>query len=105
MPDLGRLIDRTFPAGAVVICNFDRYYSPLPYYARRVMANDAETYADWQKAVSDALPQPAGGIVWARAPDAPELLSHLPAPETRDVTVDGIPFVLWLPSALRAPTH
>jgi hypothetical protein len=103
MPDLGRLIDRTFPADAVVICNFDRYYSPLPYYARRVMANNRDTYADWQKALSDAAPQPAGGIVWTGAPDAGDLLRRLPAAQTRPVTVDGIPFVLWLPGALPPP--
>ena len=97
MPDVGRLIDRTFPPDAVVICNFDPYYSPLPFYARRVLANDTLTYADWQRAVSDALPQSAGGIVWAAAPDAADLLRRLPATETRPVTVDGIPFVLWLP--------
>jgi hypothetical protein len=95
MPDLGRLIDRTFPLNAVIICNFDRYYSPLPYYARRVMANDIHTYADWQGAVSDARPQPACGILWAAAPDAAELLQKLPEGETRKVNVDGIPFVLW----------
>jgi hypothetical protein len=99
MPDVGRLIDRTFPPDAVVICNFDRYYSPLPYYARRVMVNDVHTYPDWRHAVSDAAPQNAGGIIWAAAPDAPALVSHLPAAETRRVTVDGIPFVLWLPHA------
>jgi hypothetical protein len=67
MPDVGRLIDRTFPPDAVIICNFDRYYSPLPYYARRVMTNDVHTYAEWQSAVSDAKPQPAYGILWAKA--------------------------------------
>ena len=97
MPDVGCLIDKTFAADAVVICNFDPYYSPLPFYARRVLANDAHTYADWQRALADALPQPAGGIVWANAPDATDLLGRLPAAETRKVTVDGVPFVLWLP--------
>ncbi len=95
MPDLGRLIDKSFPSDAVVICNFDRYYSPLPYYARRVMDNDIHTYADWQGAVTDARPQPACGILWAAAPDADGLLRQLPAGETRGVMVDGIPFVLW----------
>ena len=103
MPDLGRLIDRTFPTDAAVISNFDPYYSPLPYYARRELANDAHTYADWQKAVADALPLPAGGIVWANAPDAAELLRHLPTTELRSVAVDGIPFVLWLPGTLSSP--
>jgi hypothetical protein len=96
MPDLGRLIDRTFPSNAVIICNFDRYYSPLPYYARRVMTNDVHTYADWQSAISDAKPQPACGILWANAPDAAALLQHFPAGETRRVKVDGIAFVLWV---------
>jgi hypothetical protein len=97
MPDLGRLIDRTFPVDSVVICNFDRYYSPLPFYARRVMVNDMRTYADWQNALSGALPQPAGGVVWPDAPDAADLLQHLPAAEMRPVSVDGIRFILWLP--------
>jgi len=97
MPDVGRLIDGAFPPNAVVICNFDRYYSPLPYYAHHVMANDVHTYADWQRAVSDAAPQAAGGIIWAAAPDAPDLVRRLPAPETRRVTVDGVPFILWRP--------
>jgi hypothetical protein len=97
MPDVGRLIDRSFAADAVVICNFDQYYSPLPYYARRVMTNNMHEYADWERSVSDALPQPAGGIVWTGARDAAELIKHLPSTETRPVTVDGIPFLLWLP--------
>jgi hypothetical protein len=104
MPDVGRLIDRTFPSGAVVICNFDQYYSPLPYYARREMTNDVRTFADWRRAVSDAAPRPAGGIVWANAADAADLLSRLPAAETRRVIVDGIPFVLWLPLAAGHPS-
>jgi hypothetical protein len=95
MPDVGRLIDRTFPSDAVIICNFDRYYSPLPYYARRVMANDMRTFAEWQKAVADAKPQPACGILWAGAPGAADLLKALSPESTRRVTVDGIPFVLW----------
>ena len=102
MPDLGRLIDRNFPADAVIICNFDRYYSPLPYYARRVMANNAHTSEEWQKALSDALPQSAAGIVWMGAPDATDLLRHLPSAETRRVNVDGVPFVLWQPGPIRS---
>ena len=104
MPDLGRLIDRTFPADTVVICNFDRYYSPLPFYARHIIVNDIRTYADWQRALSDALPQPAGGIVWADAPDAADLLRHLPRTETYPVTVDQIPFVIWQPNNHREPS-
>jgi hypothetical protein len=98
MPDVGRLIDQTFPSDAIVISNFDPYYSPLPYYARHQIANDTRTFPDWQRAVSDAAPHPAGGIIWADAPDAPDLLRRLPPSETRRVVVDGIPFVLWLPA-------
>ena len=97
MPDLGDLIDKMFPADAVIICNFDPYYSPLPYYARRTMENAVRTVADWQSAISDAAPRPAAGIIWTDAPDAPDLLRHLPAGEMRRVAVDGIPFVLWRP--------
>jgi len=97
MPDLGRLIDQDFPSDSVVICNFDPYYSPLPYYARRVMVNDLHTYADWQGAISEAKPQPAAGILWAAAPDASNLLQHLPRSETLPVSIDGIPFILWRP--------
>lgn len=105
MPDVGRLIDSSFPADAVIICNFDPYYSPLPYYARREMANAVRTIADWQGAISDAAPRPAAGIIWAGAPDAAELVRHLSRAETRNVTVDGIPFVLWLPQAGPEPLH
>jgi len=97
MPDIGHLIDRTFPGAAVIICNFDKYYSPLPYYARRVMTNDVTTYPAWREAVSDALPTPAGGIIWPGAPGAADLIRHLPASEIHPVTIDGIPFLLWLP--------
>jgi len=97
MPDLGHLIDKAFPAGAVIICNFDPYYSPLPYYARREMVNAIRTSADWQTAISDAAPRPAAGIIWPAEPKAPELLHQLPPGETRNVQVDGIPFVLWRP--------
>lgn len=97
MPDVGRVINRTFPENAVIICNFDPYYSPLPFYARRVMVNAVRTGVDWDHAVSDAAPQPAGGIIWTGAPDAPGLLQHLPVAQQHDVTVDDIPFVLWTP--------
>jgi len=97
MPDIGRLIDKSFPTDAVIICNFDPYYSPLPYYARREMDHAVRTFADWQSAISDAAPRPAAGIIWADEPNAPELLRHLSPSETRPVKVDGIPFILWLP--------
>jgi hypothetical protein len=99
MPDLGRLIDASFPPGAVIICNFDRYYSPLPYYARRVMANDTRNYTDWEQAAAQTAPQPVGGIVWADEPDAASLLRQLSSNEERRVMVDGIPFVLWRANA------
>jgi 4-amino-4-deoxy-L-arabinose transferase-like glycosyltransferase len=104
MPDVGRIIDRSFPPDTVVICNFDQYYSPLPFYARREMTNDVRTYADWQHAVSDAAPRPAGGIIWSGAADATDLLHQLPIEEMRRVTVDGIPFVLWLPRSTAHPS-
>jgi 4-amino-4-deoxy-L-arabinose transferase-like glycosyltransferase len=97
MPDLGRLIDRAFSENAVVVSNFDPYYSPLPFYARRQIANGNLTYADWRRALADASPQPAGGIVWLGDPSAPDLVRRLPAAETRKATVDNIPFLLWLP--------
>ena len=97
MPDVGKVIDQTFAQNDVVICNFDQYYSPLPFYARHEMTNAVRSYADWQQAVSDALPHQSGGIIWTDEPGAPELLGHFPAKEKRDITVDGIRFVLWLP--------
>jgi len=97
MPDVGRVINGTFPDNAVVICNFDPYYSPLPFYARHVMVNDVRTGPDWDHAVSDAAPQPVGGIIWTGAPNAADLLRHLPAAQTHDATIDDIPFVLWTP--------
>jgi len=97
MPDLGKQIDATVPAGAVVICNFDQYYSPLPYYARRVMVNYVRTYTDWKGAVSDAFPQAAAGIIWGGDPEAAGILGKLPAGELHPVTVDGIAFTEWLP--------
>lgn len=97
MPDIGHLLDRTFPPDTMILCNFDRYCSPLPFYARHAMANDLHTYAAWQSAISDARPQPAAGIIWAAAPDAAGLLSRLPSPELHPVIIDGIPFVLWHP--------
>ncbi len=97
MPDVGRLIDRAFPPDAVIICNFDQYYSPLPFYARRVMVNDVHTIADWAHAIADAAPQPAGGIIWTGAPDAADLLKKLPPSETHSATIDNVPFVLWTP--------
>ncbi len=102
MPDLGDLIDNSFARDAVVICNFDQYYSPLPFYAGHAMTNDARSYAAWQDAVADAQPLPAGGIVWEQEPGAAELLRHLPAGRTRPVQVDGIPFVLWIPPGAEA---
>ena len=100
MPDVGHLLNASFPADAVIVCNFDRYYSPLPYYAHHIMVNDVRDYAAWREAVADALPQAAGGIIWANAPDAADLLHRLPTSETRPVAVDGIPFVLWQPRAV-----
>jgi hypothetical protein len=99
MPDVGRLIDRTFPANAVVICNFDQYYSPLPFYARRIMVNNLHTVPDWSQAVADAAPQPAGGIIWTGVPDAGELARHFPPSQTHVETVDGVAFLLWTPAS------
>jgi uncharacterized membrane protein len=96
MPDLGRLIDRSFPANTVVICNFDQYYSPLPFYARHVMVNDIHTAADWDHAAADAAPQSAGGILWTGAPDAATLARHFPPAQIHAATVDGIAFLLWI---------
>jgi hypothetical protein len=95
MPDVGRVIDQSFPADAAVICNFDKYYSPLPYYARREMVNDLHTFAEWKSAAAEAAPRPVGGIIWGAAADAGDLVRSLPAAETRRVMIDGIPFVLW----------
>jgi 4-amino-4-deoxy-L-arabinose transferase-like glycosyltransferase len=105
IPDLGRLIDHTFPPTAAVITNFDQYYSPLPYYARRVMTNYARTYPDWQKALSDASPQPVAGIIWSADPTAPALLAHLAPSDLHPITVDGIPFTEWLPAASNSEPH
>ena len=101
IPHLGHVIDGALPADALVLSNFDRYYSPLPYYAQREMINGLRTYGEWQGAIADAKPQPVGGIVWTGDPEAGELLSHLPPSEKAKVVVDNIPFVLWKP----APQH
>jgi hypothetical protein len=97
MPDVGRVIDQNLPVNRVILCNFDKYYSPLPYYARHIMTNDLQSYAGWRQGIADALPQSTAGIIWSSAPGAADLLRHLPQSETRPITVDGIPFTLWLP--------
>ena len=100
MPDVGRMIDQSFPPGTVIICNFDQYYSPLPYYSRRVMVNNVRDFASWQAAIQDALPQKSAGIIWAGDSEAAELLSHFPDAEKHSVKIDGINFVLWRPDKL-----
>ncbi|HEX4084440.1 MAG TPA: glycosyltransferase family 39 protein [Chthoniobacteraceae bacterium] len=100
MPDTGHMIERSFPPDTVVICNFDQYYSPLPFYAQRVMVNNIRDYEDWKAAVQDALPQKSGGMIWTGDPEAAALLSHLAPADMRPVKIDGIDFVLWRPDKL-----
>jgi 4-amino-4-deoxy-L-arabinose transferase-like glycosyltransferase len=97
MPDLGQAIVNTFAPGVVVLCNFDQYYSPLPFYARHEITRAIATPADWNSAIADAAPHPAGGIIWTGAQGAADLVKNLPLTETHAITVDGIPFTLWIP--------
>jgi len=92
IPDLGRLIARTFPADTKVLCNFDPYASNLPYYAQRTIVNNLMTYKDWKAA---ATAKHCGGIIWVDDPGASEIMSELAA--KRIVDLDGIRFCLWTP--------
>ena len=86
-----------------MVCNFDPYYSPLPYYAERPMANNLRTYAGMARRPRRSAEEPAvGGIAWMGEPGAAELSGHCRRRQTKRVEVDGISFCLWLPGAKRS---
>jgi hypothetical protein len=96
IPDLGRLIAKTFPENTKVLCNFDPYCSALPYYAQRSIVNNVATPDDWQSALA-RLQTPLGGVIWLDAPEASEIISSLKQETAQTVDVDGIRFCIWKP--------
>ncbi|GEM_PF-827229 len=98
IPDVGRLIGRTFPPDAVVLCNFDPYDSNVPYYAQRTVVTNLSTFDEWKQA---EVPGHSGGVIWMHAPGASEILSNLGKESERIVNVDGVRFCLWVPQAPR----
>lgn len=94
IPDLGRYLATIFPADTTILCNFDPYYSPLSYYAKRTILRNVTTADEWSRAAGGE-PRNAGGILWREAPSTPEIIATLPADEIDEAEIDGVRFVIW----------
>ncbi len=95
IPDMGRYLQRAFPADTTILCNFDPYYSALSYYAQRTILRNVGTADEWKDALDDS--ERLGGILWMGAPSTPEILAVLPKDEVQQVEIDGIRFAVWRP--------
>ena len=94
IPDLGRYLGNVFPPDTTILCNFDPYYSPLSYYARRTILRNLASAEEWNFAAGNSRDN-LGGIIWLEAPAAPEILAALPTNEVAPVEIDGIRFAIW----------
>ena len=95
--DLGLYLVKTFPEDTTILCNFDPYYSPVSYYARKTIVRNLSSDDEWEAAANEADSR-LGGIVWLAAPSAPKILAALPNSEVFPVEIDGVSFVVWKPS-------
>ncbi len=102
VPDLGKRLAREFRSGTTVLCNFDPYYSVLPYYAQRELLNNLTTPGEWKDAVK-AGEGLIGGVIWTGSKEAVEVVHSLPAGDLTPLDVDGIHFVLWHPRGIGSP--
>ena len=94
-PDMGRYLQRAFPADTTILCNFDPNYSALSYYAQRTILRNVGTADEWKDALDDS--ERLGGILWMGAPSTPEILAVLPKDEVQQVEIDRIRFAVWRP--------
>jgi 4-amino-4-deoxy-L-arabinose transferase-like glycosyltransferase len=94
IPDLGRYLATVFPAETTILCNFDPYYSPLSYYAKRAVLRNLITPAEWNFAMASERGN-LGGILWRDAPSTPQIMAALPAEEISAIEIDGITFAVW----------
>ena len=93
IPSLGRFLDRTFPKGTTILCNFASNES-VDYYAQRDVLNGLMTADDWEAFIAKQRP-PVGGIIWHGAEHADEIAASLPPSEVREITFQGYRFTLW----------
>ena len=94
--DLGLYLAKNFPPDTTILCNFDPYYSPVSYYAQKTIVRNLSSEDEWKTTADEAGPR-LGGIVWAAAPSAPEILASLPKNEIFSAEIDGVSFVVWKP--------
>jgi hypothetical protein len=95
--DVGRHLAKTFPADATILCNFDPYYSPMSYYAKRTIYNNLRTSTEWNAVAADQGDSAVGGILWLGAPSTADILAGLPTGEIVPVEIDGVSFAIWKP--------
>ncbi len=97
IPDVGRLLAKTFSADATILCNFDPYYSPLSYYAKREIYTNIRSSTEWNAMAVDEGGSDVGGILWLGAPSTADILAGLPTNELFPVEIDGVSFAIWKP--------
>ncbi len=97
IPDVGRHLAKTFPAGTTILCNFDPYYSSMSYYAKRTIFPNLSTSTEWNAVAADRRGRAVGGILWLGAPSAADILAGLPTAEIVPVEIDGVSFAVWKP--------
>ena len=80
IPDLGRYLAEKFPQETTIFCNFDTYWSVLPYYAQRTILTSLTSFDFWKDDMAGDT-GPFGGIIWVDAPEASDILAAIPKNE------------------------
>jgi hypothetical protein len=98
IPHLGRYLAAVFRPETTILCNFDPYYSPLSYYAKRTVLRNLVTPAEWNFAIASERGN-LGGILSRDAPSTSEIMAALPSDEISAIEIDGMTFAVWRPKA------
>jgi 4-amino-4-deoxy-L-arabinose transferase-like glycosyltransferase len=95
IPQLGSAIQKDFPPGTQVLCNFLPEYGPqFAYYAQRDILNNLSEYRFWQRYLNDPA-KPIGGVVWMNSETSRGLLAKLPPGRKQFLSVGNLSFCLW----------
>ena len=99
IPELGEAIQKHFPPGTEILCNFLPEYGPqFAYYAQRDILNNLSEYRFWQSHLT-AHNQRIGGVVWI-TPKTKDLVAKLPPGSKQFVNFGDLSFCLWEPKLI-----
>ena len=95
IPELGDAIQKHFPPGTHVLCNFLPEYGPhLAYYAQRDILNNLSEYRFWHGYLQDPS-KTVGGVVWMTPKASHDLIAQLPPGSKQFFNVGNQSFCLW----------